>query len=303
LKKIRFRNRKLILILFVCIILIPISNTEIVICRKISNNNNNLNKNNETEYWALIFAVGIYKNHSNQNRLSMLEAADDLYNTLLKYSEWDDDHINIIKGEEATGRNLIRGLLWLIQNEGKNDMSLIYLTTHGSPLKDQNGYPIDLPPKDELDGTDEILVMYDGFEDWYSFIWDDLLNFFLGMIQSKGICLIVDSCYSGGFNDNIINYSNDNKINNNFCEEFSFELFKNNRIILMSSEESTVSYGSYFSFHLIDGFNGIADNLGNNDGINSAEESFNYAQYKVDLIGWQHPTILDNYPGEFPITY
>lgn len=301
-KIIRYANKKVIFIILTCIILIPIFNTEMVICKKIPNNYI-IKENKSTEYWALLFAVGVYKNHSNQNRLSMLEAVDDLYNTLIKYPQWNEDHIHIIKGDQATGNNLIRELLWLIQNEGKNDMSLIYLTTHGSPLKDQNGYPLDLLPKDESDGADEILVMYDGFENWYSFIWDDLLNFFLGMFQSKGICLIVDSCYSGGFNDNLISISLDNKNIESFNEDFAYELFKQNRIILMSSEESTVSYGSYFSFHLIDGFNGIADNLGNNDGINSAEESFNYAQYKIDLWGLQHPTILDNFPGEFPITF
>jgi hypothetical protein len=96
--------------ILICIILIPIFNSEIVICKKIPNNY--IIKDNEsTEYWALLFAVGIYKNHSNQNRLSMLEAADDFYNTLLNYPQWDEDHIHIIKGDQATGKNLIRELL------------------------------------------------------------------------------------------------------------------------------------------------------------------------------------------------
>lgn len=260
-----------------------------------------LKKNKEsTDYWALIFAVGVYKNHPNENRPSMIESADDIYDTLLKYPNWDEDNIHIVKGIEATGQNFIKEFMWLMQNEDSNDMSLIYITTHGSPLKDQNGKPFDIYPKDESDGADEILLMYDGFENWYSFIWDDLLNFLLGMLQSKGICLIIDSCFSGGFNDAIMN----NKINQktSFNIEFGSELLKQNRVILMSSEEDGVSYGSYFSFYLIKGFDGFADNLGNNNGINSAEESFSYAQNKVDLIGLQHPTILDNYPGEFPVT-
>jgi len=41
-----------------------------------------------TEYWALIFAVGIYKNNPDANRPSMLEAADDLYDVLLSSPEW-----------------------------------------------------------------------------------------------------------------------------------------------------------------------------------------------------------------------
>ena len=63
------------------------------------------------------------------------------------------------------------------------------------------GLPLDLPPKDESDGMDEFLVMYNGFENPYCIIWDDWLNFFLSRIKCQGLCLIVDSCYSGGFND------------------------------------------------------------------------------------------------------
>lgn len=297
----KYFPRKINFILIFFIVIIPIFNIDIVnsdiIFEDISKNNIQSN-----DYWAIIFAVGIYKNNPNQDRLSMLEAADELYDTLLKYDNWKEENIHLIKGEDATGKNLIKELIWLIKNEDKNDYSLIYLTTHGSPLKDQNGNIIDIPPKDESDGSDEILVMYDGFDIWYSFIWDDLLNFFLGMLQSKGVCLIVDSCYSGGFNDEYSQNSIDN-INYSFDVEFGKELVSNNRVVLMSSEENTVSYGSLFSFFLIDGFSGIADFLGNNDGITSAEESFYYAQNKVDLLGFQHPTILDNFPGEFPINF
>jgi len=293
--------RKLKFLLIFCIILFPILKIDMANSDQISKDifENNIES---TDYWAILFAVGIYKNNTDQNRLSMFKAADDLYETLLKYDNWNEDNIHLIKGEEATGQNLIKELLWLIKNEDRNDYSLIYLTTHGSPLKDQNGNFIDIPPKDESDGSDEILIMYEGFENWYSFIWDDLLNFFLGMLQSKGVCLIVDSCYSGGFNDEY----NQNFIGDNlysFNSEFGKELASNDRVILMSSEENNVSYGSYFSFHLIDGFNGNADIQGNNNGINSAEESFYYAQNIVDSWGWQHPTILDNFPGEFPITF
>jgi len=288
-------------IVIMTLLIIPVHNAELI-------TNNHPSEvivkieNTGTEYWALLFAVGIYYNHPNQNRPSMLKAADDLYDALANSHEWEEDHIHLVKSSQATGQNLIKELIWLIQNEDKDDMSLIYLTTHGSPLKDQNSYPIDLPPKDEADGSDEILVMYNGFETWYSFIWDDLLNLLLGMLESKGVCLIVDSCFSGGFNDIPSRGMVQNYGMKSFTLSLTEELSAQNRVVLMSSEEDTISYGSHFSFYLIDGFNGAADMYGNGDGINSAEESFNYAQYKVDLIGNQHPTILDLYPGEFQVT-
>jgi Caspase domain len=277
------------------------------------NNNLNLPKVNDiqinagTEYWALLFAVGVYRNNPNQDRPSMLRAVDNLYDVLIDSPQWQSDHIHVVKGSQATGQNLIKELLWLIRSEDADDMSLIYITTHGSPLLAEDGYPIDIPPKDEADGADEILVMYDGFDNPYAFIWDDLLNFLLSLLQSQGVCLIVDSCFSGGFNDvpfkgnTIEDYTLES-----FSEGLAEEIATQGRVVLMSSEEDTYSYGSYFSNYLIDGFEGSADlsTFGNGDGINSAEESFYYAQRLVDLYGYgnQHPTILDLYPGEFPVT-
>jgi hypothetical protein len=264
---------------------------------------NSFLKDGETEFWALIFAVGTYKNNPNQDRPSMIKAANNLYEVLLASSQWQADHIHKVTGTEATGRRLIRELIWLIQSEDRNDMSLVYLTTHGTPLKGPRGNYIDIPPGDENDGADEILIMYEGFDKWYAFIWDDLLNFFLSLLQSKGVCLIVESCYAGGFNDEPMfsrqlaqDYTSES-----FTQGFVEELSAQKRIVLMSSTENEVSHGSRFSDYLIDGFCGWADFIGNRDGINSAEESFDYAKLWVN--GDQHPTKLDLYPGEFPVTY
>lgn len=235
-----------------------------------------------TEYWALLFAVGVYYNHPEQNRPSMLQAVDDLYDVLIDSPKWKPENIHVVKADQATGVNLIKELLWLIRNEDSDDYSLIYITTHGYFLNS------DTPPKDEADGKDEILVMYHGFERSYAYIWDDLLNFFISLLQSKGVCLIVDSCYAGGFND--------------------YPMFNQDRVTLMSSREDESCYGSYFSDYLIDGLGGLADLFGNQDGINSAEEAFNYARFWIELFHSFHPTMRDLYPlsdplsGEFPIT-
>jgi len=308
----------------------------------------------ESDYWALLFAVGVYKNNPDQDRPSMLEAVEDLYNALLNSPQWKEDHIHKVTAEDAVLSNLIKELNWLSENADSDDMVIVYLTTHGSPLKDPQGNYIDIPPKDEADGADEMLVMYDGFDNWYGFIWDDLLNFYLNKINSKGLCLIVDSCYSGGFNDiSVDNFnslsayqislrklsvigrglsliSSKNKMgsllgnkleeklglginikpkieSDSFTEGFVEEVGTQGRIVLMSSEEDTVSWGSYFSNFLImacdDG--NWADYFGNNDGINSAEEAFDYAKPRAEAAteGRQHPTILDLYEGEYTITY
>ncbi len=142
-----------------------------------------------------------------------------------------------------------------------------------------NNKTLDLFPKDETDKADEILIMYEGFEKWYGKLWDDFLKFMLRLLQSRGICIIIDSCHSGGFDD----------------------LESDGRVLLMSCREDELSYGSKFSEYLIQGFWGEADLFGNNDGVNSAQEAFNYADYWVN--GKQHPMMIDLYPWEFPVTF
>jgi hypothetical protein len=258
--------------------------------------------NPETEYWALLFAVGIYKNHPEQNRESMLQEVEDLYDVLLDSPEWQADHIHKVTGSEATGARLISELRWLIQSEDSDDISLIYLTTHGAPLIGFRGTPLDLPPFDENDGADEILIMYEGFDKWYAFIWDDLLNFFISSLESQGVCVIVDSCYSGGFNDYPINSKN--KLNGYSAESFSQglmeELSSQGRVVLMSCQEYETSYGSHFSDYLFTGLGGLADVAGNFDGVNSAEEGFYFAKFWVEFLHTFTPTILDLYPRSSP---
>jgi len=87
----------------------------------------------------------------------------------------------------ATIFNIIQGLRWLDKMEDSDDISMVFITTHGFPLD------IDIPPLDEEDGADEGLISYWGFAFPNLFIWDDQLNFLLNRLESQGVCLI------GGF--------------------------------------------------------------------------------------------------------
>ncbi|MCD6299121.1 MAG: hypothetical protein J7L93_00760, partial [Thermoplasmata archaeon] len=64
---------------------------------------------NETEYWALIVAVGVYANNPDMDRPSMLVEADELHKMLPVSSNWDESHIKVIEGENATVPNIIKG--------------------------------------------------------------------------------------------------------------------------------------------------------------------------------------------------
>jgi hypothetical protein len=252
----------------------------------------------QSQYWALLFAVGTYEKpyaemygQEDKNRTSMLDACDDLYSVLLDSPQfWQASNIHVQKEEQCYLKNLINELLWLRENARSEDYVFVYITTHGSYLT-RNGLPWDLPPKDETDGKDEFLFMYNGFHDVYGGkVWDDLLNFFLSIIKCQALCLIVDSCYSGGFNDAPV------------------PIMKQKRYTATSCQENELSYGSDFSNLIITGLtNGFADTniwlfgtSGNNDGVVSAQEAFRFAQF---WFGGQNPTERDLFGSEFPLTY
>ncbi|MGC9308914.1 MAG: caspase family protein, partial [Thermoplasmatota archaeon] len=195
----------------------------------------------ETEYWAVLMAVGEYAGHPNENRPSMLTAIDNLYETLLLSEHWQNDHIKVLKGRECTAVNIVEALRWLADNDDENDVSLVYITTHGIQGPD-------LPPFDESDGKDEYLVTYYGFEKPYTCIWDDELNFLLSRLDSKGVAVIIDSCHSGGIGDSINH--------NAWAQEFATDIQGTGRVVLMSCGEDELSYGSYFTNYITEGLEG-----------------------------------------------
>ncbi len=236
--------------------------------------------NDETEYWALLIAVGKYWMNPFMDRPSMLREVKNLYDMLPISEWWDEDHIKIITGENATMFNIIKGFRWLDKMEDDNDISLIFLATHGFP------YIMDFPPFDEEVGEDEALASYYGFLPFlpianpFGILMDDHLNMMINRLESNGIGVIVDSCYSGGFDD----------------------IRGSNRVVVTSSREDEVSYGSIFTKYLIKGLRGHADV--NGDGIVSLEEAFYYAEPRVidDSGGRMHPQIFDDYPDELVLT-
>ncbi|UCD13187.1 MAG: caspase family protein, partial [Thermoplasmatales archaeon] len=251
--------------------------------------------NEETEYWALLIAVGVYAGHPEQDRPWMLKDFEDLHNMLLVSEHWNEENIKVMKGRNATLLNIIKGFRWLSKNEDENDFSLVYITTHGGQLSR------DRFPWDENDRCDEVLVTYLGFTFPWLNIRDDFLNLLLSLLNSKGVCVVVESCFAGGFNDPPYFKSNmkDNRMNANvWVHEFAEEISESGRVVLMSSREDEVCYGGFTSY-LIEGFTGYAD--ANENDLVSAEEVFEYVKERYDESD-VHATIYDDYPGELQLT-
>jgi len=92
----------------------------------------------------------------------------------------------ILKTEKATRRNVMKALGAASQLTN-GDIFVFYYSGHGGQQPDQTG-----PKKDELDGKDETLVLYDGE------LRDDSLNdVWMSLQPGVRVAMLSDSCNSG----------------------------------------------------------------------------------------------------------
>jgi len=245
------------------------------------------------ERWAvLVGAAGDIYLHDD---------AIDLNETLVNHG-WQADHIKVLTQPafhrdqwhiRATRENIINAIRWMAEKEDEDDIVLFFFGCHG-------GY------KEIYTGDSKTITCEE-------------LNNELDKFSSKNIAIIFNSCYSGSMvsigstvpvqEEQIAGvYDNNKGINT----EGSEGLDKPGRVILMSSGRFEISWSSellqnsIFTYFLIQGFEGKADDL-NQDGWISAEEAFNYAKprttlfARLKLICFQHPRIYDGYEGDFNI--
>jgi hypothetical protein len=165
-----------------------------------------------TEYWALLVGVNEFKNQPYMTNLSILNSIPptDLYNLLLASDHWKPDHIRLLTGKNASIFNVFKSFRWMQQMADEDDICLFYITTHGSPVQK------DVYPKDENGGVDTALYMYDTYRTqigdwpncWYLcipnklyYLYDDTINTWLCNLRCEGVCVIIEACYAGGFDD------------------------------------------------------------------------------------------------------
>lgn len=249
-----------------------------------------------TEYRAVLIGVE-YKWCKNVMQIPFYKNVEYMYNLLLVSDHWQADHIKLLINKNATIINIIKALLWLDRRDDGDDVSLVYYTGHGGNLNNVSllNRDIDLLPVDEEDGYDEFLTTYWTALNPFAIMTDDLFNFLLDRLDSKGIAVIIDSCYSGGMIDS------DKRIT-----KFLGGKKQDGRVTMTCCKEHETGFGVYFAQFIIKGLQGYADEIsegGNNDGFVSAEEVFTYAdlRYREWINEFCHPVLDDRYDGELQL--
>jgi Caspase domain len=129
--------------------------------------------NNDREYWAVLVGINNYPG-LNDLPYSINEILS-FQDTLLNGGNWNDSHIYVITDTDATKVGIFDAIGWLASNADEDDISIFYFVGHGS-----------------RNLSNECITSYDGS------IYDDELDEKLDGVNGQ-IVVILDSCFSGGF--------------------------------------------------------------------------------------------------------
>lgn len=141
-----------------------------------------------TDKWALIIGISKFQDQALNLNYAAKDAID-FGNFLTSRMHFAPDHIKILTDEDATRENILDALgdKFLPRVAGKDDMVVIYLSTHGSPSA------LDI-------GKVNYIVAHDTDKDrLYStgVAMQDLCRIIKDRIQSNRALLILDACHSG----------------------------------------------------------------------------------------------------------
>ena len=138
-------------------------------------------------------------------------------------------------------------------------------------------------------GRQSAICLYDGN------IYQDELSSLFSSLKARIILFVFDCCMAGNFADN---------------QPF-IKLVELNSIILTGSRDHTLSWGGsegtgaiygFFTYHLMNGFNGAADSppFGNGDGQVAVEEAYRYARVmlRTSFPHTQSPEMNDKFFGD-----
>ncbi|MBN1860601.1 MAG: caspase family protein [Candidatus Thermoplasmatota archaeon] len=308
-------KRKIVGILMCMLLLLPVSSV-LAFPFRTNFKNQKTPTSDGTEYWALLVGVNEFKNQPYMTNLSLFngQPPTDLDNLLLASNHWKADHIRLLTGKNASIFNVCKGFRWLCRMADADDICLVYFATHGSPI-------YDMPPVDENGGYDTALYMYDTYRTqlgkwpncWYwcfpnklYYLYDDTINRYLNRLKCDGVCLIIEACFAGGFNDTYSTGIQTTYLAFEWMKNLGRQLSAPGRVILMACNNDELSNGNFFGYYLMEGLQGFGDV--NKDGLCSAEEAFNYSTPKTKEILLKEfdfpmsPQIFDSYPGELILT-
>lgn len=216
--------------------------------------------------WAVVIGISNFKDSSLNLKYSAKDAVD-FRNYLVSKGHFKPDHVKLLTDQTATRENIVStlGERWLTRVANRDDLVVVYISSHGSSAKR------------DVAGVN-MLVAYDtnihnqlatGIPmEWLSQIIKD-------QVHCDRVVLILDVCHSGAART----------ASKGLVRRFDFDLNEvgagSGQIILCSSQSDQVSWesskypNSVFTRRLIEG-------LGRNGSATSLSEAFSYLKEHVE---------------------
>ena len=247
-------------------------------------------------YWAVLAGA-------DANGAWTLPANDmhDFYGLLMSSDNWQSANIQVLTDGQATKANIQAAIQTMANSADSDDLCLWYSVGHGGPVTD-------VAPLDEPDGYDEALYFHN-----HDRILDDEFSDWMAPIATDKVCVIIESCYSGGQiygrgGDMHYGIGPGVPVTDGFVDDLTrptWDLDDNGVGVVVTAcdddESAWITTGSfvdgYFSHYVKETMQGPGD--ANSNGWISGEEVYDYAAPRVTAAKpIQHPQLYDVYGGE-----
>ncbi len=236
----------------------------------------------EVKGFAVIVGVSEYSDRFVSDLNFCDDDAQDIYDAL-PASDWDE--VTLLKDAEATKANILNAISNLSQVASSSDIILFFFSGHGVNETDQGNVIATYICPHDTSST--------GYDNDIS---ETELENALGELPTQNVCVILDSCQSGGFIDKgtsigaIKTYLKVGQVPPS-AEQLELvpgfkDLQESGYVVLTACREAEYSMeyaasdpqepdNGVFSYYVIQGLSGSADE--NQDGVISAEEIYDYA--------------------------
>ncbi len=252
--------------------------------------------------WAVIVGISRYAS-TNIPQLNYADADAKSLADFLQTPEgggFESDHMNVLLNQDATLANVRNSLYNFVSQAIDSDLVVIYFAGHGAPnpLKPEQLYLLTYD-------SDPNLLRTTAFPMW------DIQTVLDRYINAKRVVVFTDACHSGAISTEMgtrgLTGGNTNQINQ-YLKNLANS--KPGVVVFTASAQNEVSQESVefghgvFTYYLLDGLKGKADQ--NNDNTVTINELMNYVEVQVKRYtkGYQNPTRSQtNYDKELPMSF
>ncbi len=141
-----------------------------------------------SDKWALVVGVSNFKDSSINLQYAAKDATD-FYNYLVNEAHFAPDHVKLLLDKNATRENIVSNLgdKWLAKVAGKDDLVVIYLSSHGTSSRKEIG-------------DTNFIVAYETNLENVIFTGISMQSFTTGisdLIKSDRVVVVMDVCHGG----------------------------------------------------------------------------------------------------------